>query len=70
MKTIAEAFAALDRRFDHEGDATLASMMELMEEPKVLSTVVSLGDQAGGQNNKLLRAMCLGILVGIETERQ
>jgi hypothetical protein len=65
MKTVEEAL----RTFNLDSPADTESYKELMQDSAVIYAALTIGDQPCGVNERILRALCLGIMVGISTER-
>ena len=72
MQTITEAILAVNKRFDDpETNAAVSKdLEELRLEPQLLLQVIGLSDVASiGNNRRLLQAMTMGVLFGIESMR-
>ena len=69
MQTIDEAAEKVDVKFRENDPAVLESYKELCGEAQLLKIVLTLMDCPGGQANRTLQALCLGVLIGIESQR-
>jgi hypothetical protein len=70
MFTLEESATQIECRFAENDPAALASFRELCQEPALLKLALSLVDLSGSQpGSKVLQALCIGVLIGIQSER-
>lgn len=69
MQTVAEAIDAVIERLSTPDSPILHSYAELEQDAMVLLHALVIADLNLGVNAKVLRALSVGILIGIETER-
>lgn len=68
MKTVDEALTRCNVLLEDD-PVVIESFKELMNEPGILRVALNIADGPDGQNSKVLLALCLGFLVGIESQR-
>ena len=71
MQTIPEAMGWLSSALNSGSPAVTESFRELLGEPELLRLAMSIADQPQeGTNAKVMRALCLGILIGIQSGKE
>ena len=72
VKTVEEAAQYVEDRLNSStlDDAFTQSLRELSTEPKLLLLAMCIADLEGmGTNRKVSQALCLGVMIGQEVER-
>jgi hypothetical protein len=70
MRTTEDAVHIVAARLQSKDDSSLeASLKEVMAEPEVLQLAITMIDSAVGPGQRVLFALAVGILIGIEQER-
>jgi hypothetical protein len=67
MKTMEEAVEHFTTQV--ENPVFVESYKELLHESAVLALAINIADSPDGLNARILRALCFGILIGIDTQR-
>lgn len=68
-KTIEESVIFILERFDKEEAAAMQSLKELYGEPRLLRLAMVLADSTASLNSKMLHALVIGIMIGMEAEK-
>ena len=67
MQTVEDSIAAVQANI--EDPVVEASLTELLQDPDLLKLAFWIADSTVGNNLKILYALAIGALIGIESER-
>lgn len=67
MQTVEDSIAAVQANI--EDPVVEASLTELLQDPDLLKLAFWIADSTVGNNFKILYALAIGALIGIESER-